>query len=610
MKLIKTLALLFMTGLFVVSCQKEYSEENGSGGTATGTLKADGTGECLPSTVQGIYLAGTAVTATNFIDVDVDFTEIGSYLISTDPVNGYTFSAVGLVTSTGVQTIRLKASGTPAVAEANTFTVTFGTSECNIVVDVLPAGTGAATLTLDGAPATCSLARVEGIYKVGTTTDPSHSVTLTVNAITIGTYNITVPASNGIIFIGAGAFATTGPHTITLAANGTPTAAGTNNSIVTVGSSVCTFSVTAVAGGGGGGTPAAVYTLTGAPTQCTGATPAGSYQAQVAMTSANKVTLTVNVMQAGTYSISTLAANGVSFSGAGTFASTGDQPVILTATGLPDMAGPFVFKTTGLTGNSCPFTITFTAAPAPADFTLGDCSGANPAGVYAVNTALGASNTVTISANVVTAGLYSASTNTVNGMSFSVTNAVFSGTGAQTITLVGTGTPTAEGPFDFTVTAGGSTCTFTVTVVGAPSGGIITCKINGTATTFNVDATAILDNSLGVPSLIIFGQTTSAANPAISFGFTKGAGGAIGAGTYTVNQAASGILLGADYTDAGGVEYYAGTDVLNQNPAFEIVIQIINTSRVKGTFKGPLKDNDGAGPGVRTITEGAFDVLF
>lgn len=609
MKLIKTLALFLMTALFVVSCQKEYSEENG-GGSAAGSLKADGTGECLPSTVQGIYMAGTALAATNYIDVDVDFTSAGSYIITSDIVNGYSFSGAGIVTTTGVQTVRLKGSGTPAAAGANTFTVTFGLTECNIVVDVLAAGTGAASLTLDGAPTNCSGASVAGTYATGIATNASNSVTISVNATTTGTYNITVPASNGISFSGAGVLATTGPHTIVLAANGTPTAAGTNSSTITVGSSTCTFSVTTTGSGGGGGT-AAVYTLGGAGSDCTGAVLAGTYQDDVAMTTANKVTLNVNVTTAGTYTITTPAVNGVTFTGSGTFAGTGAQTAILTATGLPENQGSFNYPVTGAGGTTCSFSITFIAPPPPAVFTLGDCSGATSAGTYAIGTALGAANTVAINATVTTAGLYSATTNTVNGMTFSVTNAAFAGTGPQTITLVGSGTPIAAGTFDFDVTAGTSTCTFSVTVASGPPG-IITCKINGVASTFNVDAYGIYDVSTGFPIFSVEGRTsTAAAEPFINLSVMKVTAGTITANTtYTANQLASGVLLGCDYTNAAGVDYLGGTDPLNQsqNPGFQIRILTLSATRTTGTFSGQIKDNDGSGPGSLTITEGTFDV--
>lgn len=624
MKLIKTLALLFMTGMFVISCQKEYSEENGGGGSAAGTLKAAGTGECLPSSVQGIYLAGTALTAANFIDVDVDFTAAGTYLINTDIVNGYSYTGVGIATSTGVQTIRLQASGTPTAAGANTFTVAFGTSECNIVVDVLSAGTGAATATLAGAPGTCSGASLAGTYKVNTPMTPSNSVTLSVNVTAIGTYSINVPASNGISFSGSGAFTTTGAHTVTLAASGSPVAAGTFNSAATYGasSSACTFSVTTVAGGGGGPT-AAVYTLGGAPTECTGATLAGTYQAAVSMTATNKVTLNVNVTTAGTYTITTTAVNGVTFSGTGTFAATGAQTAVLTATGLPAAAGAFNFPATGLAGNTCPFSVTFAAPPPPAVFTLGGapgaCSGATTAGTYTVNSALGASNTVTISANVTTAGVYSVTTNTDNGMSFSA-NAVFSGTAAQTITLVGSGTPLAAGTFNFTATAGASTCTFSVTVVAAPTG-IYSCKINGVFSAFTTDAKAeIQDDAMG-KTLYLNGYSTppfaGADDPQFQIFITKIASTAVpGVGTYNTEGLTSPTnqhRLEIDYTlqnpDMSTTIWNTSSTIMPPpNPAFTVSITQITATRVKGTFSGKITNIMQGSTIQKTVTEGVFDL--
>src|SRR6218665_3828326 len=194
MKFIKALMLLLTTGLLFWACQKEFSIENGGdSGNATGSLKSGISGECLPSAVGGSYVAGTALTTTNFINVDVDITSLGAYNITTNIVNGYSFSASGVATSLGVQTIRLNGTGTPTAQGANTFTVSFGTSQCNLVVDVLPAGTGAATYTLAGAGGTCTGAVVAVTYAVGTATDATNTVTLGVNVTTVGTYSITVP---------------------------------------------------------------------------------------------------------------------------------------------------------------------------------------------------------------------------------------------------------------------------------------------------------------------------------------------------------------------------------------------------------------------------------
>ncbi len=141
MKSIKAFSFLMMIAVILFGCQKEYSVENGgTSGMATGTLKSGGSGECLPSSVQGVYTAGIATNAANYINVDVDITALGSYTINTNIVNGYSFSATGVATTLGVQTIKLNASGTPVANGANTFTVKFGTSQCNLVVDVLGAG--------------------------------------------------------------------------------------------------------------------------------------------------------------------------------------------------------------------------------------------------------------------------------------------------------------------------------------------------------------------------------------------------------------------------------------------------------------------------------------
>lgn len=239
MKLIKTLALLLMSGMLLTSCQKEYSEENGGGGgVATGTLKSAASGECLPSSVHGNFIAGTALTTAHYINVDVDITTAGAYTITTDVVNGYSFSASGIATATGVQTIKLVASGTPTAAGANTFTVKFGTSQCNIVVEVYPAGTGNATLTVD-----CTGAVPAGTYTQGTAMTSANTVTVQVTVTAAGFYNITTNTANAVSFSGTG-FLAVGTHPVVLSASGTPTASGLNTYTVTAGTSTCDFDVT------------------------------------------------------------------------------------------------------------------------------------------------------------------------------------------------------------------------------------------------------------------------------------------------------------------------------------------------------------------------------
>ena len=74
-------------------------------------------------------------------------------------------------------------------------------------------------------------------------------------------------------------------------------------------------------GANSGGT--AHYAFEGAPSGCSVPVVAGIYNVGVAMTSANTITLNVNVSVKGTYGISTTAANGIIFSGSGEFYNTG-----------------------------------------------------------------------------------------------------------------------------------------------------------------------------------------------------------------------------------------------------------------------------------------------
>ena len=314
----------------------------------------------------------------------------------------------------------------------------------------------------------------------------------------------------------------------------------------------------------------------------------------------------------GTYSITTNVLNGVTFSGSGTFAATGAQTITLTASGTPAAANSFNYVVTAASG-TCTFSVTYTAAAPPAVYTLGGapaaCTGATLSGNYSAGTGMTATNTVTISANVTTAGSYSITTTAVNGMTFSATG-VFAATGPNNIVLIGSGTPAAPGAYTFTPQAGTSSCTFAVTVSGTAPVNIITAKINGIFTTFNQNVLVVFDNTPDSAFITIEGESlTNATVPAFGFLIGKGSG-TITTGTYNVNQLTSGIGIGAYYVDATNVEYSAESALTPQSPAFTISITSITANRVIGTFTGQLKDNLGAGPGLRTVTEGTFSVAY
>jgi hypothetical protein len=218
-------------------------------------------------------------------------------------------------------------------------------------------------------------------------------------------------------------------------------------------------------GTGGSGTGTATGTLGASAGVCSQTSTSGTFTQGVSLTSANTATVQVNVTTAGTYTISTNTVNGVSFSGTGSFTTTGVQNVILTGTGTPVNSGNQTFAVT-FGSSTCNFSLNFTAGTAPATGTLGgspgSCTSFTPAGTYTQGTALTSANTVTVQVNVATIGAYTISTNTVKGVSFSKTG-TFTTTGLQNVVLVGSGTPTASGSQNFTVTFGSSTCNFSIT---------------------------------------------------------------------------------------------------------------------------------------------------
>ena len=448
-----------ISAIFILGCQKEVSFEQGNVPGA-GSLQSDATGDCLPKTVAGTYLQGTAlVPATNTITVSVMVTKTGSYTITTDTVAGIYFKATGTFLALGATNVTLQGNGTPSAQGIRNFQVTYGTSICDIQVTILPSGTSPAVLTLagSGTPPSCTTPVIAGTFAAGTPLGNTNTVTLNVNVTTAGSYNLSTTAVNGMTFTGAGTVAT-GAQTIVLTGSGTPGTAGNSLIPVTIGTSTCNFTI--VVGSG------AAFTLVGAP-NCTTPVISGNYTAGTPLTNANTVVLNVNVTTAGGYNVSTGPVNGMTFSGSGTLA-TGAQTITLTGSGTPVAAGNNTFPVT-VGSSTCSFPIVVQAGAGPAVGTLdggpGACTPATPAGTYTAGTALTTGNTVQIQVDVTAAGSYNITTNTVSGFSFAGTGNLAIGNNLP-VTLTGTGTPLAAGTHTFTVTFGTSTCTFSITVVG------------------------------------------------------------------------------------------------------------------------------------------------
>jgi len=142
-------------GIFIISsCQKELSLETGVpfGAQLLGSLK-DSTGNCLPIIVRGTYKVDSTLTDSNYVLIQLNVTTPGNYTIMSDNLNGFFFKDSGFIATTGLKTIKLKASGKPASAIESVFTIGFGSAFCSFSVEATGTGSsggGGSTPIING----------------------------------------------------------------------------------------------------------------------------------------------------------------------------------------------------------------------------------------------------------------------------------------------------------------------------------------------------------------------------------------------------------------------------------------------------------------------------
>ncbi|MBL7702231.1 MAG: hypothetical protein JNM14_08270 [Ferruginibacter sp.] len=451
---------------------------------------------------------------------------------------------------------------------------------------------GTSVYSFDGNPGTCATPTIAGLYRVGYELNATNTITINVNVVAKGSYAINTTGVNGVSFFGSGVFSTTGPQTVVLTGRGTPQKKG-NFSFVPTSNNTCNFSVSFL-----DGAPTAVFTYAGGTSNCTAPVISGTYASGVALGSGNYVDLGVNVTTPGAYTVSTNSAGGISFSGSGAFTATGAQVIRLIGNGTPSGAGTFTFTPSG----GCSFNVTVAPPPPPAAFTY-TCAAPTISGTYTAGTALNATNTIVVPVNVTVAGLYSVTTNADNGVTFSASG-VFAGTGAQTITLRSTNTPTAAGTFSYTPSGAG--CSFDITYTGGGGGGgdYLRCKINGVLTDFSDGMIGTLDNGSSPYLFDVEGFLVGGSD-----GFSisiQDDNNLIAAGAFK-NFSLSNQNKFCNITYTPGSAFWLSS-LLNAN-TFTVNITSVTATTVTGTFSGTLYENS-TGPATKSITEGVFSVAY
>lgn len=596
--------LLTVFLLVMIGCQKEKSFEI-SNRPSEGSLQSETTGDCLPKTVNGLYVAATPlVPAVNTITVAVEVTKTGNYTIYSDTINGYFFRGTGVFTTTGTNTVTLRSNGTPFSAGINNFIINYGNTVCDVAIIVLPVGSTPAAFTLESTAGNCGGIQVSGSYATATALNFTNTVKVNVNVTAIGTYSISTGATpvNGMTFAAAGVFTTTGVQSVTLFGTGTPAANGNTTVPITAGTSTCSFVIPV-------GNPAD-GTLGGAPGSCTTAIVNGTYTAGVILTTANSVDIQVNVTTLGVYSITTNTVAGIKFAASGSFTTTGPQSLKLNGSGTPTASGAQTFTVTFGT-SACTFVVPV-AAPAGAAVYTPNCAGATVNGTYKAGTALTAANTIVIPVNTTTAGTYNITTTVTNGMIFTGSGTL--ALGAGTITLVGTGsTPIAAATPSNIPIPGATACNVAVTVTAATT----------VDWTFTI-GTTVYQGTSSLPDVLYDVSTppfsfldyvgVNGTGEEVDISIFDLAGGITPAPTetYSTNTTFPTVNTAAFYFTNAALDLTAepaiGPDPAVGNMVFIVTSHNTGTKTIKGTFSGTAFD--AISNTTKTITAGSFTAVY
>lgn len=186
--------------------------------------------DCDNPVLGGPFIAGKPLTSINTIALTVIIKLPGTYTITTDTIDGMSFSASGLFTGSGVQTVILSGNGVPENPGLIYYNVKADSSSCNFSVPVqnpeplatyvLQSGVGASGLV-------CAPQSVEGIYTAGVSLYSGNTITISPYATLPGNYTISTKMINGIIFSASGNFPAPGAYLVALKGSGTPLTSGT-----------------------------------------------------------------------------------------------------------------------------------------------------------------------------------------------------------------------------------------------------------------------------------------------------------------------------------------------------------------------------------------------
>jgi hypothetical protein len=191
-----------------------------------------GPGDCSAHYTSAVFIEGKKLSVADFITLLVIVATPGNYTISTDTVNGVSFSSSGNFNTAGPQSVKLAGNGTPDATGFFFFTVHSDSSQCGFSIPVQD-GDPVATYVLQsaqlGTQLLCIPSSIQGIYTAGIPLNASNSITVSPYATVAGKYTISTHKINGMIFSARGTFPAIGNYNVVLQGSGTPLTVGTFN---------------------------------------------------------------------------------------------------------------------------------------------------------------------------------------------------------------------------------------------------------------------------------------------------------------------------------------------------------------------------------------------
>lgn len=266
MKQFKYLHYLLLIGLVLVGCAKEYSFENPKEKTIGNWEFKQETTE-YAGTIDTAYLkdlgnekqlvfSGKNMAGIERLHVNVYGTEIavGTYLTD-DAETSLEYSAGNKtiykagqllpgfrlsITSIEGEIYTGTFQGTVADSTGKEVQLTEGKFKFRLSDNTAPESEG----TLGVTAGICQPVTLNGNFLQGVEMDEENTVEVQINVTKAGAYEISTDKVNGVQFFAAGNVTTTGVHTISLIAEGTPEKAGNFKYTLRYGNSQCAFSVT------------------------------------------------------------------------------------------------------------------------------------------------------------------------------------------------------------------------------------------------------------------------------------------------------------------------------------------------------------------------------